>query len=69
MFPSSEPVTRYGSPRREGQQLLTNEVWPFSFLILSPTSQSHTEPVLSTEQENSILREVGEMALKNAHFL
>ena len=40
-----------------GEQVLTKEEWPRSFLILSPTSQSHTAPVLSTEHENSILRE------------
>ena len=35
--------------------MLTKEVCPLSFFTLSPTSQSHTAPVLSVDAENSIL--------------
>ena len=44
-----------GAPLLTGEQVLTIEEWPLSFFILSPTSQSHTAPVLSTEHENNIL--------------
>lgn len=34
---------------------MTNEVWPLSFFILSPASQSQMAPVLSTAHVNSML--------------
>lgn len=55
IFPSSDPVATMGTPLLAGQHVLTKEEWPLSFLILSPTSQSHTAPVLSTEHENNML--------------
>ena len=52
IVPSSEPVARYWTPLRLGQHEFTKEVCPFSFLTLTPTSQSQTAAVLSVEAEN-----------------
>ena len=57
--PSSDPVTSRESPLLAGHMLFTKEVCPLSFLTLSPTSQSHTAPDLSTEHVNTMLRRVG----------
>ena len=57
ILPSSEPVTNRDIPLRAELMLLTKEVCPLSFFILSPTSQSQTAPVLSTEQVNTMLQD------------
>ena len=55
IVPSSEPVATSCIPRRDAAHELTNEVCPFSFLILFATAQSHTAPVLSVDAVNTML--------------